>query len=357
MAFAKASGYTNLNSGNFSPVIYSKQVQMEFRKSAVCEAITNSDYFGEIANAGDSVRIIKEPEISVLAYTRGTAIATQDLTDVDFTLTVDKSNYFAFKLDDIEEQQTHVNWLTMASNRAAYRLADQYDQEILGYLSGYKQAALHANAGTVNNVVSGTIADAAAGTDELLAANKLKKVSFTNITTSSAADHSIPLAARMAGATAAATATATPLQVIARMARLMDQNNVDKQGRWLVVDSVFQEILADEDSRLLNMDWGQSGGLRNGLMLDNLHGFRVYVSNNLPSVGTGSATAGSANQNTNYGVIVAGHDSSVATAQQINKTETYRDPDSFADIVRGMHLYGRKILRPEALVVAKYNVA
>ena len=357
MAFAKASGYTNLNSGNFSPVIYSKEVQMEFRKSAVCEAITNSDYFGEIANSGDSVRIIKEPEISVSAYTRGTAIATQDLTDVDFTLTVDKSNYFAFKLDDIEEQQTHVNWLTMASNRAAYRLADQYDQEILGYLSGYKQAALHANAGTVNNVVSGTVANTAAGTDELLAANKLKKVSFANITTTSAADHSIPLAARMAGATAVATATATPLQVIARMARLMDQNNVDKQGRWLVVDSVFQEILADEDSRLLNMDWGQSGGLRNGLMLDNLHGFRVYVSNNLPSVGTGSATSGTANQNTNYGVIVAGHDSSVATAQQINKTETYRDPDSFADIVRGMHLYGRKILRPEAIVTAKYNIA
>ena len=357
MAFAKASGYTNLNSGNFSPVIYSKQVQMEFRKSAVCEAITNSDYFGEIANAGDSVRIIKEPEISVLAYTRGTAIATQDLTDVDFTLTVDKSNYFAFKLDDIEEQQTHINWLSMASNRAAYRLADQYDQEILGYLSGYKQAALHANAGAVNNVISGTKATAAAGTDELLTANKLKKSSFGNITTSSAADHSIPLAARMSGATAAATATATPLQMVARMARLMDQNNVDKAGRWLVVDSVFQEILADEDSRLLNMDWGQSGGLRNGLMLDNLHGFRVYVSNNLPSVGTGSSTAGTANQNTNYGVIVAGHDSSVATAQQINKTETYRDPDSFADIVRGMHLYGRKILRPEAIVTAKYNVA
>jgi len=357
MAFAKASGYTNLNSGNFSPVIYSKQVQMEFRKSAVCEAITNSDYFGEIANAGDSVRIIKEPEISVSAYTRGTAISTQDLTDVDFTLTVDKSNYFAFKLDDIEEQQTHINWLSMASNRAAYRLADQYDQEILGYLSGYKQSALHANAAAVNNVVSGTIADSTAGTDELLAANKLKKVSFGNITTSSAADHSIPLAARLAGATSVATATATPLQMVARMARLMDQNNVDKQGRWLVVDSVFQEILADEDSRLLNMDWGQSGGLRNGLMLDNLHGFRVYVSNNLPSVGTGSATAGTANQNTNYGVIVAGHDSSVATAQQINKTETYRDPDSFADIVRGMHLYGRKILRPEAIVTAKYNVA
>jgi len=357
MAFGKAASYTNLNSGNFSPTIYSKQVQMEFRKSAICEAITNSDYFGEIANAGDSVRIIKEPEISVSAYLRGTAISTQDLTDTDYTLTVDKSNYFAFKLDDIEEQQAHVNWLTMASNRAAYRLADQYDQEILGYLSGYKQAALHGNASVVNTTVSGTKANASAGSDELLAANKLKKSDFGNITTASAADHSIPLAARLSGATAASTSAATPLQILARMARLMDQNNVDKQGRWVVVDPVFQEILADEDSRLLNMDWGKSGELRNGLMLDNLHGFRVYVSNNLPSVGTGAATSGTANQNTNFGVIVAGHDSAVATAQQINKTETYRDPDSFADIVRGMHLYGRKVLRPEALVVAKFNAA
>ena len=98
-------------------------------------------------------------------------------------------------------------------------------------------------------------------------------------------------------------------------------------------------------------------GLQNGLVLNNFHGFRVHVSNNLPSVGTGASTTGTAAQSTNYGVIVAGHDSSVATAEQINKTETYRDPDSFADIVRGMHLYGRKILRPEGLVTAKYNLA
>ena len=65
---------------------------------------------------------------------------------------------------------------------------------------------------------------------------------------------------------------------------------------------------------------------------------------------TGPGTSGTANQIANYGVIMAGHDSAVATAEQINKTESYRDPDSFADIVRGMHLYGRKILRPEALV-------
>ena len=357
MAFASAAGYTNLPNGNFSPVIYSKKVQLAFRKSTVAGDITNSDYFGEIANQGDTVKIIKEPEISVSAYARGTQIAAQDLSDDDFSLVVDRANYFAFKIDDIEEAHSHVNFMDMATNRAAYRLADQHDQEVLGYLSGFKQSALHADADTVNDQVNGTKAVTTAGSDELLTSMKLRKDSFGNITTSSAADHSIPVAARLPGATALPTATASPAMVVARMARLLDQQQVDKQGRWLVVDPVFMEIMADEDSRLLNADYGESGALRNGLVLNNLHGFRVYSSSNLPSVGTGSGTTGSANQNTNYGVIVAGHDSAVATAEQINKTETYRDPDSFADIVRGMHLYGRKILRPEAIVTAKYNAA
>tara|TARA_R110001632_G_scaffold52665_1_gene130341 strand:- start:2651 stop:3724 length:1074 start_codon:yes stop_codon:yes gene_type:complete len=357
MAFASASGYTNLPNGNFSSVIYSKKVQLAFRKKAISGDITNSDYFGEIASQGDTVKIIKEPEVSVSAYARGTTIAAQDLADADFSLTIDKANYFAFKIDDIEEAHSHVNFMDLATNRAAFRLADQHDQEVLGYLSGYKQAALHANAGAVNDQVNGTKADTAAGSDELLAANKLKKGDFGNITTASAADHAIPVAARLPGATALPTAYVSPTMLIARMGRLLDVKNVDKDGRYVVIDPVMMEILMDEDSRFLNSDFGDAGALRNGLVLPNWNGFRVYVSNNLPAIGTGASTTGTANQNTNYGVIVAGHDSAVATAEQINKTETYRDPDSFADIVRGMHLYGRKILRPEALVTAKYNLA
>ena len=357
MAFQTAGGYNNLPNGNFSSVIYSKKVQLAFRKNTVAGDITNSDYFGEIAAQGDTVKIIKEPEISVASYARGTQITAQDLDDEDFSLVIDKSNYFAFKIDDIEEAHSHVNFMDLATNRAAYRLSDQYDQEVLGYLSGFKQSALHGNADTANTTVNGTKAVSTAGSDELLTSMKLRKDSFGNITTSGAGDHSIPLAVRLPGATALPTATASPLQVVARMARLLDQQQVDTQGRWLVVDPVFMELLRDEDSRFMNADFGESGGIRNGLTLNNFHGFRFYVSSNLPQVGTGSGTSGSANQNANFGVIVAGHDSAVATAEQINKTETYRDPDSFADIVRGMHLYGRKILRPEAIVTAKYNAA
>jgi len=209
----------------------------------------------------------------------------------------------------IEEAHSHVNFMDLATNRAAYRLADQYDQEVLGYLSGYKQSALHENADTVNDQVNGTKAVETAGNDELLSSMKLRKGNFGNITTASAGNHSIPVAARLPGATSLPDAYVSPVMLINRMGRLLDQQNVDKQGRWIVIDPVMMEV------------------------------------------------TGTANQNTDYGVIVAGHDSAVATAEQINKTETYRDPDSFADIVRGMHLYGRKILRPEAIATAKYNLA
>ena len=145
--------------------------------------------------------------------------------------------------------------------------------------------------------------------------------------------------------------------LVARMARLLDQQQVDQEGRYLIIDPIMAEIMRDEDSRFFNADYGESSGLRNGLTLNNFHGFRVYPSSSLPKVITGAGTSGSANQNANFGVIVAGHDSAVAKGEQIDKSKTYRDPDSFADIVRGMHLYGRKILRPEAILTAKYNAA
>jgi hypothetical protein len=352
MAFPTAPGYGNLPNGNFSPVIYSKQVQLAFRRASTVEAITNSDYFGEIANFGDSVKILKEPEITVKSYARGTQITAQDLDDEDFTLVVDQANFFAFKLDDIEQAHSHVNFMQLASDRAAYRLRDQYDADVLGYLCGFEQAAKNANATVARTTVPGTKAVASAGADELLTSMKLTSGSFT----SGGGTNSIPLAPRFPGATAQLTNIRSPLTVIARMARLLDTQFVDSTGRWLVVDPVFVEILKDEDSRLLNADFGGSG-LQNGLILNNLHGFKVYVSNSLPKKGTGPGTATGTPNDNNWGIIVAGHSAAVASAQQITKTESYRDPDSFADIVRGMHLYGRKILRPEAITTAKYNVA
>ena len=350
MAITSASGGFD---GNFSPIMYSKQAQIALRKASVISAITNNSYFGEIANQGDVVRIQKEPDVTVNALERHTAISVQKLADEDFSLTIDKANYFAFKMDDIEEQFSHVDFVSLAADRAAYKMADSLDTDVLSYMSGYTTAGakITAVSGTAQHPTSGNL------TGEFLTANHLKKGDFSSITTSGAADHSIPLATRLPGLTSIPTATVTPLTVIARMARKMDTANVDSRDRWLVIDPIMVELLKDEDSRLVNADFGGNGELMNGLVANNIHGFKVYVSNSLPSKGTGAGTAGTANQDSNFGVILAGQMEAVASAEQINKVENYRDPDSFADIVRGMHLYGRKILRPEALVSAKYNVA
>jgi len=352
MAITSASGGFD---GNWSPVIYSKQAQIALRKSAVTNAITNNSYFGEIANQGDVVRIQKEPDVTVNALERHTAISVEKLNDEDFSLTIDKANYFAFKMDDIEDQFANVDYVSLAADRAAYKMADAMDADVLSYLSG------HTTAGVKISSTSGDAQhDTAANlTGEFLSANHLDMSDIGHITTTASASttgDSIPLASRLPGATSLSTTTTSPLTVVARMARTMDVANVDSRGRWLVVDPVFMEILKDEDSRVLQADWGGTG-LMNGLVLNNLHGFRVYVSNNLPAKGTGAGTSGTTAQDDNYGVIVAGQDEAVASAEQINKVENYRDPDSFADIVRGMHLYGRKILRPEALVTARYNAA
>jgi hypothetical protein len=348
MAFRSAAGYGNLPNGNFSPVIYSKKVQTAFRKTSVVEDITNNDYMGEISNFGDSVRIIKEPEVSVQAYSRGTQVVPQDLDDEDFTLVIDQANYFAFKIDDIEAAHSHVNFESLATDRAGYRLRDQFDQEIFGYMSGYKQAALHANASAARVAADKSGTDpVSSDADGLLASMKLDLSDFGGTA------NSIPV-----GQDASAI---SPLAVINRMARKLDQQNVDRDGRWLVVDPVFAEQLNDENSKLLSNDFAgrQDAGdiLRNGRIIDGMvRGFRIYMSNNLPILGTGAGTVATGGSATNFGVIIAGHDSAVATASQIEKVETYRDNDSFSDVVRGLHLYGRKLLRPEAVTRAIYNV-
>jgi len=338
--------------GNFSPIIYSKQAQIALRRSAVTNAITNNSYFGEIANQGDTVRIQKEPDVTVNALQRHTGISVEKLDDSDFSLTIDQANYFAFKMDDIEEQFANVDFTSLAADRAAYKMADAMDTDVLSYLSG------HTTAGAFITTSAGDKQTALTATGEYITANHLDATDFGNLTISgtATAGDSVPLAPRLPGATALSATTVSPLTVLARMARKMDQANVESRGRWVVLDPVFIEMLKDEDSRMLNGDFGGSG-LQNGLVLNNIHGFRVYQSNALPAAGTGAGTSGTTAQSTNYGVIVAGQDDAVASAEQINKVENYRDPDSFADIVRGMHLYGRKILRPEALLTARYNAA
>jgi len=320
--FFEPSTDTNANFGNsvagqnnsfFLPSVYSKKVMNFFRKASVIEAITNTDYAGEISSFGDSVKIIKEPVISVSDYTRNSDTTETRLTDQEITLVVDSAKAFKFIVDDIESNMSHVNFKEMASSSAAYALKDSYDAAVLATMFA------GCSASSPNHILgSDSAVDLAAGTFDGTGG---LDIGFGS------SEHD-------------------PLDLMGRMARLLDEQNVPEEGRWFVASPDFYEVLGQSSSKLLSVDYnGGQGSIRNGLVSSGkLRGFDMYKSNNI------AATSNAA------GKCMAGHMSSTATANTILSTEVLRDPTSFGDIVRGLHVYGAKVLRDEAIVGAFYGI-
>ena len=293
----------------FLPSVYSKKVLNFFRKASVVEAITNTDYAGEISAYGDSVKIIKEPVISVSDYTRGSDTTDTKLTDQEITLVVDSAKAFKFIVDDIETNMSHVNFKEVASSSAAYALKDSYDAAVLASMFA------GCSASSPDHIIG---ADAAAGTGgvaETTASVDLLGSDGTGV---------------------------DAIDLMARMARLLDDQNVPEEGRWFVAPPSFYEELSQSGSKLLSVDFNAGqGSIRNGLVSSGkLRGFDMYKSNNIADTSTAT------------GKVMAGHISSTATANTILSTEVLRDPTSFGDIVRGLHVYGAKVLRDESLVSA-----
>ena len=320
--FFEPSTDTNANFGNsvsgqtnsfFLPKVYSKQVLNFFRKASVAEAITNTDYACEIAAFGDTVRIIKEPEITVDQYERGQAITATKLTDAEITLIIDIANAFKFIVDDIETNMSHVNFRDVATSSAAYALRDAFDSGVIATMfSGV-------SASSPNHILgSDSATDLAAGTFD---GTGNLDIGFAG------SEHD-------------------PIDVLGHMARLLDEQNVSEEGRWFLASPDFYEVLASSSSKLLSVDYNAGqGSIRNGLVSSGLlRGFNMYKSNNIADTSNAA------------GKCIAGHISSTATAQTITNTEVLRDPDSFGDIVRGLHVYGAKVLRGEALVSAFYGI-
>jgi hypothetical protein len=310
--FAQSSG-SNFSGNNFLPEVYSKKVLNFFRKASVAEAITNTDYAGEISAFGDSVKIIKEPVITVDQYERGGSITATTLTDNEVTLVVDTANAFKFIVDDIESSMSHVNFKEVAASSAAYSLRDAFDTGVIAKLFAGVPAS------SPNHVLgSDNATDLAAGTFDGTGNLDIGYAS---------GEHD-------------------PIDVLSHMARLLDEQNVPEEGRWFLANPEFYEQLVQSSSKLMSVDFNAGqGSIRNGLVSSGkLRGFDMYKTNNI------AATTNAA------GKCIAGHMSSTCTAQTIINTEVVRDTASFGDIVRGLHVYGAKVLRPEALVSAFYGI-
>ncbi len=310
MAFNSASGHNNLPSGNFTPEIFSQKVLKFFRRASVAEDITNTDYAGEIENFGDTVRIIKEPTITVSSYARGSVVNPQDLADDQTTMVVDQANAFAFKIDDIEERQSHVNFEALATSSGAYSLKRKYDGNILTAMFDGAGISSEASPTTAQVTGLGTVGSPL---------------------TSQTGDNLV--------------------NIMLKMARALDDQSVPEENRWFVAAPAFYETLFGAGAKFAEVQVTGDGTspLRNGLVMQgNIAGFACYKSTAMNAAGTDTVDV------TGLGAgefpILAGHMSACATASHIAKTEVVRSTETFSDIVRGLHVFGRKVLRPESLV-------
>lgn len=281
----------------FIPEVWSADLFVALRKAQIFgqAGVINHDYEGEIAQYGDTVHIGSLTAPTISTYTKNsTVIDPQTLTTTDQTLLIDQSKYFAFEVDDVDARQARAGGqlLTKAASDAAYGLSDTADVFLAGLMT--------ANAGNVITAGDAATADAAY---KIVLALKVK----------------------------------------------LDKAKIPTGGRFLIVAPEFHALLL-QDSRFIDASQYGDGGatIRNG-EVGRILGFNVMVSLNLPE-----GTAGTAPEVSNF--VVAGHSMATTFAEQINKVEAYRPQSSFGDAIKGLHLYGAKVVRPEALAVMDVDV-
>jgi hypothetical protein len=273
---------------NFIPQIWSARILEKLRKALVFAqaGIVNRDYEGEIQNAGDTVKINSIGDPTIFDYTKNTDMPSPEtLTDSQKVLQITQAKAFNFQVDDIDKAQQMPKVLDNALSRAAYMLADVADQ--------YVAAQMVAGA-TVNTIGSQT--------------------------------------APIVAPTPTAGTTGAYEQLVDLSVKL-DEQNVPTEGRWAVIPPWFHGVLV-KDQRfvsyaavdvLYNRNVGQAAG------------FEILVSNNVPTVPPSGH------------IVLAGTSIAFSYAQQINNVEAYRPEKRFGDAVKGLHLYGGAVIRPEAL--------
>lgn len=266
---------------NFIPEVWSASILEALRAKLVFPSLCNRDYEGDIREAGDTVHITGYDDVTVKKYTRGTNITVDAVTDANKgTLTIDQSDYFAFKVNDLDKVQAKADLTGNFTNSAAYNMALNVEK----YISGLMDKAATAPAKTISVTTP---------SDAYLAVVEARKQ--------------------------------------------LDKQNVPTEGRWLVVSPDFYALLL-QDSRFIEGTEAGHNTLLNGVV-GSVSGFTVVESNNVPTV-SGKPSKQS---------IIAGTNAATTFAQQVNKVEAMRMQDDFADMVRGLDLYGGLVVRPECL--------
>ena len=314
--------------GSFIPTLWSGKLLAKFYQNTMMSELFNTDYEGELKNQGDTVRIRLAPSISISDYVAGMNLNYEVPTPIFQDMQVNKGKYFGVQVNDVLAYQSDMNLMNMFTEDAAKQLKIQIENEVF-----------------FNNFVTeGPAAANEGGTAGAISAAYNLGTDVTPI------DQATP---------------ENVLKAILRMSTVLDEQNVPEDGRWLVLTPFDRHLLMQSTLAQAYFTGDNSSVIRSG-KIGSIDRFDVYVSNLLPRGAAGKAlvagltdpaTGGAVASAKARRVMVAGTKAAGSFAMTVNKTEPLRNQTDFGDIVRGLAVYGRKVVKPEALVVAQVGTA
>ena len=279
---------------NFVPTIWSARLLAHLDKKHVYAALVNRDYEGEIRNYGDTVKINQIGDVTIKNYTKGNDIEDpEDLSGSQTMLTIDQAKYFNFSIDDVDAAQVNPKLMDEAMKRAAYGMNATTDT----FLANMMYLAASNNGKNLGNDSTPVVPTKADAYDYLVDLS-------TDLT----------------------------------------EKDVPTEGRWAVIPAWFHGLLL-KDSRFVGNGTDYNKALIEGGEVGVAAGFRIFLSNNVPNT-----------EGTKY-KILGGTNAAGSYAEQILKTEAYRPEKRFSDAVKGLHVYGGKVVQPKCLSVLTANKA
>lgn len=278
----------------YIPTLWAGELLRALRRVQVYTqpGVINRRYEGIIQQAGDTVKITGIGAITVGDYVVNTDISTpQNLTDDTRSLVIDQQKYFNFQVDDVDAAQA----------------ADGGE---------LRSAAMEEAAYAIRDAQDSFIASKYTEATNLIGATGTPKTDLGD--------------------------AGMPYTYLLRLSVLLDTANVPTEQRFVIVPPWFKALLLLDD-RFVNTGSAQAESRLANAIVGQVAGFTVLQSNNVPNT-TGALYR-----------VMAGHPSAITYADQIANIEAYRMEKRFSDAMKGLYVYGAKVVRPSALAVLTCN--
>lgn len=337
---------------HFVPQIWAAALLEAFHAQAVVSPTVSHDYEGEAAK-GNTVHITTITTPSIIDYkAAGRVINPQDLSDTDLDLLIDQEKAFGFNVDDVDKMQAAGSFdaVTQDAGLALVEDAESYlmsqmtaggrNANRTGTTTATLAASAAANATTIStsaSIPSGTVITIGFGSN-------VETVTTTAVSGTGPYTVTVPALA-FAHAAGEAVTTAGTIDTFAEAYNALkscrtalSNSKVPASGRFAVVNPDFTDLLLDPSGNLAKAnEAGQASNLQNGAVTGRLLGFTAVLES--PLLNPGVPT------------VIGYHGQGAAFVSQMDTVESLRNTTKFADIVRGLHVYGTKIIRPTSVQV------